>query len=139
MLNVTFGGMPEGSRMLIASPKVIDEYVRGVPEGTAVSPPVLRRDLAHAHDADVTCPVTTGIFLRVVAEAALERLATGVSEDEITPFWRVVEPKSPLAKKLSCGPELIERLRAKEKWGITPWSSPPPPREGRDRLGPPPS
>ena len=114
VLNITFGGIPEGSRMLIASPKVIDAYVRAVPEGKAVNPTVLRRDLAHGHDADATCPVTTGIFLRIVAEAALEQLAAGKSEDEVTPFWRIVEPKSPLAKKLSCGPEFIQKLREEE-------------------------
>jgi hypothetical protein len=33
---------------------------------------------------------------------------------QITPFWRVIEPKSALAKKLTCGPEFIEEMRAAE-------------------------
>ena len=42
--------------------------------------------LAHWHNADVTCPLVTGIFLRIVAEAAEEERLAGKSA--ITPYWR---------------------------------------------------
>jgi hypothetical protein len=32
----------------------------------------------------------------------------------MTPFWRLVEPKSDLAKKLSCGREVIQNLQESE-------------------------
>jgi hypothetical protein len=34
--------------------------------------------------------------------------------DEPTPFWRVIAPDSPLARKLSCGPDFIRYRRALE-------------------------
>ncbi|MCC5928875.1 MAG: hypothetical protein JJU28_06490 [Cyclobacteriaceae bacterium] len=66
------------------------------------------------HGADYTCPVTTGIFLRIVAEAAYEELQNGKNQEEIIPFWRVIDPKSALAKKLSFGQELLLEMREKE-------------------------
>jgi hypothetical protein len=48
--------------------------------------------------ADATCPVSTSFFLRTVAEAAWDELEGGKSTSEVAPFWRVVDPKSPLAK-----------------------------------------
>ncbi len=67
----------------------------------------LRKDLALQYDAEYTCPVTTGIFLRIVAEANYEKLREGKSIDEITPFWRAISPSSALAKKLTFGQEFL--------------------------------
>ena len=36
------------------------------------------------------------------------------SEKKPTPFWRVVDPKSNLAKKLGCGSKFIRDMRALE-------------------------
>jgi len=105
-------GMPAGSKLLISSPAEIDAWVRAVPVGETRSVAQLREDLAKKHGADGTCALTTGIFPRVVSERALEQLATG--EVEIAPFWRVVEPQSPLAKKLPNGPEFIQSRRSAE-------------------------
>ncbi|MFY8162506.1 MAG: hypothetical protein ACOVNU_14320 [Candidatus Kapaibacteriota bacterium] len=66
------------------------------------------------HNADYTCPVTTGIFLRIVAEANYEKLQNGQSIEEITPFWRMIEPNTSLAKKLTFGQELLIQLIKKE-------------------------
>jgi hypothetical protein len=46
----------------------------------------MRDDLAANAGADVTCPTSTGIFVGIVAEAALEQIATGKSASEVTPF-----------------------------------------------------
>jgi hypothetical protein len=37
----------------------------------------LRRELAQVHGADATCPVSTAIFPRVVAEAAWDDVQAG--------------------------------------------------------------
>jgi hypothetical protein len=84
----------------------------------AVAPAKMRDDLAKEYGTQMTCALTAGIFLRIASEAALEAMAAGAVVTSVAPFWRVVERKSPLAKKLSCGPEEIARLRAAE--GITP-------------------
>jgi hypothetical protein len=40
------------------------------------------------------------MFIRIAAEAAREQLDAGASPADVTPFWRVVAPGSPLAKKM---------------------------------------
>ncbi len=114
-LDKSFAGMPEGSLMLIASPEMIDAYVQGVAPGRTVTVKAMREELADRHKAEHTCPVTTGIFLRIVAEAAWERRLVGESLETLTPFWRVIESDSPLAAKLACGTDFIAKQRAKEK------------------------
>jgi len=96
-----FADIPAGSNMRIATPQLIDDYVKSIPEGRCLDIKTIRRDLALEHRADFTCPVTTGVFLRIITEAAYEELQSGQNIETITPFWRVVDPKSPLAKKLT--------------------------------------
>jgi hypothetical protein len=74
----------------------------------------MRLELAKLHGADATCPVSTEIFLRTVSEAAWDEIEAGTPVTEVTPFWRVVDPKSPLAKKLRAGSGWIEQQRAAE-------------------------
>ncbi len=110
-------GAPAGGKMFIASPVLVDGYMRAVPRGETRTIEGMRRDLAKAHGADVTCPTSTSIFARIAAEAALEAMAAGASAESVAPFWRVVEPESPLAGRLSCGLEVLRRLRAQEADG----------------------
>jgi hypothetical protein len=110
MLPADFAGVKAGSTMLISSPAEIATYLSAIPRSERRSVPRLRSDLAKKAQADAMCPVTTAIFLRVVAEVALRDLGAGKRVDEVAPFWRVVEPSSSIAAKLSCGPEEIEHL-----------------------------
>lgn len=109
-----FGDMKQGDRMLVATPRLVDAYVRGLGPGQTVALRRLRADLAAQNDADTTCPLTAGIFLRIVSENAWEQHERGAALEEITPFWRAVDPAAPLAKKLACGAEFVRRQRAKE-------------------------
>ena len=72
LLKTDFAGLNAGSSMFVATPKIVDDYVNQLPVGQFISMPELRADLAIEHDCDATCPLTTAIFLRLVAEAALE-------------------------------------------------------------------
>lgn len=101
--------------MLIASPAAVDAYLREIPAGTTRTVRVLRDDLAAAHDAEHTCPLTTGIFLRIVAEAAWEQIQAGSPVGDVAPFWRVLDPDSILAQKLACGPQFIRQQRRRER------------------------
>lgn len=111
-------GLPAGTRIFIATPLLVKKYVDAIPKGSEKSVTRLRADLAKKNKADATCPLTTGIFLRIVAEATLDERKNGLPTAKMTPFWRVIDPKSPLAKKLSCGPEFILARRKAE--GIKP-------------------
>lgn len=100
-------GMKPGQKILISTPAAIEAALNQVPMGTTITVADLRSNLAQSHSADATCPLTTGIFLRIVAEKGLE-------EGNPAPFWRVVDPGSPLAKKLSCGSDWIAEKRREE-------------------------
>mgnify|MGYP000910949365 FL=1 len=113
-IDIDFADIPAGSNMFIATPKIIDMYIQEIGVGKRVDTKTLRKDLAIAHNADYTCPVTAGIFLRIVAEANYEKLQQGKHVKEITPFWRVIEPKSVLAKKLTFGQDFLLQQIEKE-------------------------
>jgi ABC-type uncharacterized transport system ATPase subunit len=114
-IDIDFADIPAGSNMFIATPKIIDKYIQEIGVGKRVDTKTLRKDLALAHNADYTCPVTAGIFLRIVAEANYEKLQQGKNVEEITPFWRVIEPKSVLAKKLTFGQDFLLQQIEKER------------------------
>jgi ABC-type uncharacterized transport system ATPase subunit len=114
-IDIDFADIPAGSNMLIATPKIIDKYIQEIGVGKRIDTKTLRKDLAIAHNADYTCPVTAGIFLRIVAEANYEKLQQGKTVEEITPFWRVIEPNSVLAKKLTFGQDFLLQQIEKER------------------------
>ena len=109
-----FADIPAGSNMFIATPQLIEQYIQEIGFGQRIDSKTLRKDLALEHNADHTCPITTGIFLRIVAEANYEKLQQGQPLEDITPFWRVVEPTSALAKKLTCGQDFLVQQIEKE-------------------------
>ena len=107
-----FWGQKAGDRMLIPTPKLIENYVDQSEKGVFIDPLQMRKDLAAELRADFTCPMTTGIFSRIMAEKNLE--LHGENYQNMTPFWRLVDTKSDLAKKLTYGKEVIQRLRETE-------------------------
>lgn len=111
VLDKNFSDMKAGERMLISSPEVISKYIRQIPEGETVTQKQMRLDLARNEDADNTCPVTTGIFLRIAIEKTLSVFKIDKSP---LPFWRVVDEKHPVLKKLGIKASEITRMRKKE-------------------------
>ena len=111
IIEKTFAGVPAGSKLLISSPIEIDQFIRSIPKKQQIEPQEMRTQLAKRHQADATCPVSTGIFLRIVAEAAVEEYRSGITINNITPFWRVIKQESPLAKKLSIDGEEFNKIK----------------------------
>jgi hypothetical protein len=74
-----------------------------------------RRILAEKNKCDATCPVSTSIFLRIVAEYTWEEFNSSSSIQGLAPFWRVVESSSPMAKKLNFDSAWIDLQRELEK------------------------
>ena len=109
-----FADIPAGAKMLIATPLIVDAYVKEIPRGTFTDIKQMRKDLAAGHHAEYTCPVTTGIFLRIVAENAYEEFKKGKPLNKITPFWRALSVKSPSAKKLTFGIKFLKDQQKKE-------------------------
>jgi alkylated DNA nucleotide flippase Atl1 len=98
--------------MLIPTPKLVDGLIRKVPKGKIVTVGELRRKLATDFAADVTCPLTTGIFVRIAAEAAEEDRANG--RQRLTPYWRVIKDDGSLNPKFPGGPEQQARHLRRE-------------------------
>lgn len=111
-LHTDFAGVKAGNTMLISSPGEIAAYVSKIPRGETRTIARLRNELARRAGAQAMCPVTTAIYLRVVAEVSLRDLEDGKPLEEVVPFWRVVTPDSKVAKKLSCGPDHVAHLIA---------------------------
>lgn len=114
-LEKSFSDIPENSEMLIATPKVLEDYIKKIKKGKSKNLKEIRSDLAKKYSADYTCPLTTGIFLRIVAEANFEKITNGEDIKNITPFWRAIEPGSSLAKKLSFGEDFLIKMRKEEE------------------------
>lgn len=112
--NKDFAGVHVGEKMLIATPMIVDAYIRNIPEGVHTSLQQMRADLAAEYNADTTCPLTSGIFLRIVAEHAYEEYQQGKGLNKITPFWRMIDSKTPTAKKLTFGFDFVKEMRKKE-------------------------
>ncbi len=110
ILGKSFSGVPAGSKLLISSPQEIDAFIKTLPKGKQVSPQEMRKALAEIHKTDATCPVSTGIFLRIVAEAAIEEYRNGAPINSITPFWQVIPSDSATAKKLNIGSDELQTL-----------------------------
>lgn len=119
MLHADFAGVKAGNMMLISSPGEIANYVARIPQGETRTVDRLRNELARKAGANAMCPVTTAIYLRVVAEVALTDLAEGKPLDQVVPFWRVVLPGSKVAAKLSCGPDHVAHLIALDQGAAT--------------------
>lgn len=115
MLHSDFAGGKAGNTMLISSPGEIAAYLARIPRGETRTIERLRNELARKAGAQAMCPVTTAIHLRVVAEVSLRGLAEGRPLDQVVPFWRVVTPDSKVAQKLSCGPDHVARLIARDR------------------------
>ncbi len=110
-----FSDMKAGEKMLISSPKSIADYIVKIPYGTEKSVKLMRLELAENSNAHNTCPLTTGIFLRIAIEAALEA-ANG--EKPKLPFWRVINKNSRITKKLPISLDYLDALRKSEGLSI---------------------
>jgi 6-O-methylguanine DNA methyltransferase, DNA binding domain len=103
--------------MLIPTPKLVDELIRKIPKGKLATVSELRRKLASDFKADVTCPLTTGIFVRIAAEAAEEDREQG--RKRITPYWRVVKDDGTFNPKLPGGVAQQTRTLRAEGFEVT--------------------
>jgi alkylated DNA nucleotide flippase Atl1 len=102
--------------MLVPHPRDVEAVIRKVRRGRLITVGQIRQNLAGKFQTDSTCPLTTGIFIRLTAEAAEEEAREG--KRKITPYWRVIKEDGSLNPKFPGGLEAqAERLRD-EGWEI---------------------
>ncbi|QDO97854.1 hypothetical protein FNB15_11505 [Ferrovibrio terrae] len=97
---INIAGMKKGQMMLVPSARIVDAFIRRLPEGRLLDTRELRARLARKYHTEVTCPITMGFILRIVAEAAWEARQAGAAKGDITPVWRVLDEDSLTLKKL---------------------------------------
>ena len=108
-------GLHKGDLCLLPSARLVDDFIRAIPKGKAVSLLDMRATLARRHKAAGTCPVHLGYHLRTVAEAACEARDRSVPMGKITPVWRVLDAEALTLRKLAPRDAAwINGLRAKE-------------------------
>ncbi len=112
--------------MAIAHPLDVDALIRKVRKGKLVTQTQLRQRLARKYKVDHACPLTTGIFVRIAAEAAEEDRRGGKSR--ITPYWRVVRDDGGLNEKFPGGPPAQARRLRSEGFSIAVGKGMKPPR-----------
>jgi hypothetical protein len=71
--------------VVIPAPIEVDNYTRQVPKGKLTTINEIRQALAVKHGATIGCPITTGIFAWIAANAAEEQKQQGATD--ITPYW----------------------------------------------------
>ena len=98
-------------RMVIPAPIEVDALMKQVPRGRVVTINELRAALASKHKVNLACPLTTGIFSWIAANAAAEAEVEGAKR--ITPYWRTLKQGGELNPKYPGGVEgLAKRLKA---------------------------
>ncbi len=102
---------PKGrGQMLFPTPALVAEEISTIPPGALRTVSALRLRMARRFQADLACPLMTGIFYNIIAGAAEEQLAAG--QPPLAPYWRVILDDGTLSPKTPGGPEQqAERLR----------------------------
>lgn len=97
-----------GKTMVIAPPIEYNEIIKKIPKGKVVTTNDIRKFVAKQHKTDITCPLTCGIFINIVAWASYQR-----KEDE-TPYWRVLKANGELNEKYPEAFQLQKKLLENE-------------------------
>ncbi|MBN1796053.1 MAG: MGMT family protein [Sedimentisphaerales bacterium] len=99
--------MPAGT-YVIPAPVEVDEIMKMVPKGRLITINEIREHLAKKHNAQFGCPITTGIFAWIAANAAEEAAAEG--KKRITPYWRTLKTGGELNPKYPGGIDALKKL-----------------------------
>ena len=96
---------------VIPAPIEVDAIMKKVPKGKLITINEIRQILAKKHKATIACPITTGIFSWIAANAADEMENQG--KKRITPYWRTLKTGGIINEKYPGGLEnLKKRLEA---------------------------
>jgi alkylated DNA nucleotide flippase Atl1 len=100
------------STVAIPTPIEVDQIMRQIPQGRLITIKEIRSALASKHSATIGCPLTTGIFAWIAANAAEEEREEGGSN--ITPYWRTLKSGEVLNPKYPGGVERQRKLLERE-------------------------
>lgn len=89
--------------MLIPTEAMVADKLRAAPPGQVSDLGRLRKALAEEFGADACCPVTT------------QRHLVSIAKKASAPYWRMVDPDRPFARRLAGGPEVVRARLAAER------------------------
>jgi len=98
--------------VVIPAPMEVNEIMRSVPKGKLTTINEIRAALAKKHGATIGCPITTGIFAWIAANATEEQRQQG--EKDLTPYWRTLKTGGVINEKYPGGVEAQKKLLEKE-------------------------
>jgi len=98
--------------VVIPAPIEVDAMMKKVPKGKLVTINEIRAALAKRHKATIGCPMTTGIFAWIAANAAEEQRQEG--EKDVTPYWRTLKTGGVINEKYPGGAEGQKKLLEEE-------------------------
>lgn len=97
---------------VIPAPREVNEIMSKVPKGKLLTINQIREILAKKHGASIGCPITTGIFAWISANAAEESKNEG--KKRITPYWRTLKTGGIINEKYPGGVNAQKRLLEEE-------------------------
>ena len=97
------GGTREFSTMYIPCPMDVYAVMEKVPKGKLITISEIRQIFAKKHKTAISCPLTTGIFSFIAANAADE-------EDKKMPYWRTLKTGGEVNPKYPGGVEKQKKL-----------------------------
>lgn len=105
-------GTKLGDTVVIPAPIEVNDIMKKVPKGKLITINQIREILAKRHCATIGCPITTGIFAWVAANAA-EEIA---KEDKpaATPYWRTLKTGGEINHKYPGGIQAQKKVLVKE-------------------------
>ncbi|MBM5804594.1 MAG: hypothetical protein FJZ49_00745 [Candidatus Verstraetearchaeota archaeon] len=97
--------------VVIPAPMEVNEIMSRVPKGKVITINEIRSALAKKHGATIGCPITTGIFAWIAANAAEEEKTKG---KKTIPYWRTLKVGGVINEKYPGGVEGQKRLLERE-------------------------
>jgi hypothetical protein len=89
--------------IVIPAPMEVDGIMKRVRKGKLITVNEIRNILAKKHGATIGCPITTGIFAMIAANAAYEAMEEG--KTRATPYWRTLKSGGEINPKYPGGIE----------------------------------
>ena len=104
-------------KFVIPSPLEVNTLMKKVPKGKLTTINEIRKKLAKQHKTITACPIVTGIFSWIAANAAKEDIQDG--KKNITPYWRTLKSDGKINLKYPGGIPFQKKKLINEKHKIT--------------------
>lgn len=101
-------GTKMGDTVVIPAPLEVDAIMQKVPKGKLITINGIREILARKHKATIGCPITTGIFAWIAANAAGEMALEG--KKNTTPYWRTLKAGGIINEKYPGGVDIQSKF-----------------------------